>query len=339
MNQTPLAPMGVGKLLDRSFSVYRQHFGVFFLLALLLFGPLLLLQEMVLLDLGSLPLVMQETDGADFCESMADRFGGSEEMMTDNIGMLLLYLLVVMPLMTLAAYPQLLSAILLMTKAAIEGQQLGPKAALKQSFRRFWPLVGATVVYMLVAIGIMLAFALVCFLLFFLVMMITGSTMEAFINDNEMNPVAFAIILIIGYMVFLVGITLVPGFFLLRWGFYLPYVLLEGDGVALGKSWKLTKGSFWRLLALYVVLVVLYSVFYGGIQALTMGVMGTSVLSQMILILLSCLLTPWMMIVYALAYLDMRVRTEGTDLQAMLNHQVAEEAVAAPAEEPKYPHE
>ncbi|MED4581948.1 ABC transporter ATP-binding protein [Brevibacillus choshinensis] len=326
MNQTPLAPMGVGKLLDRSFVVYRQHFGAFFLMTLMLFGPFLLLQDLLLFDLGSMSFFVQDTDGSDFWESMASRFTAEDTRTTDQIGFLLLYLLVVMPLMTLGAYPQLLSGTLLMTKASIEGRELGIGDALKQSFRRFWPLVGASLVYALVIIGIILGFMLVCALFFFLFSLVSGATLGSlFEGDSEIGPIVLVIFFVLAYLVFLLVLMVVPGFFMLRWGFYLPFTLLEGDGVALGKSWRLTQGNFWRLFGLYMVLMVLYSVLSGGVQAVITAAMGTSIISQLIMLLVSCLLTPWMLIVYSLAYFDLQVRKEGTDLFSMLHQQMAQE--------------
>lgn len=325
MEQTTLAPMGVGKLLDRSFSIYRQSFGAFFLLALMLFGPLLLLQDLLLMDVSSMPFLYQDTSGEDFWESVGQKFMSSDENMTENIVLLLLYLFIVFPVITVAAYPQLMAASLIMTKATVEGETTGIKAALRQSFSRFWPLVGSTVLYMLVIMGIIFAFFLLCSLFFLLFIFSTGESLEAFFSDDSIfNPVAVIILLLIAYFLIIIGVMLIPGFFMLRWGFYLPIVLWKGEGVGLSKSWNLTKGNYWRLFGLYFVVVILYSIFSSGVQFILIGTLGASLISSVLQILLSCLLMPWMLIVYSLAYLDLNVRKEGTDLQAMLNRQQAD---------------
>lgn len=340
MNQTPLAPMGVGKLLDRSFSVYRQHFAAFFLLALIWFGPFLLVQQFLMVDFSSMPLLMQDTDGSDFWESLGNRFMGQEELMRDNIALLVTYIVLIVPLMMFVAYPQMIAVATLLTEAAIKGEKLRLKDALKQALGRFWPLVGSTVVYGLVVMGVMIGFVLVCMLLFFLLTLAFGGSFEAFMGlGSDVNPVLLVLLFIAGYIVFIIGSMLVPGFFLLRWSFYLPLVLFEHSGVGLSRSWRLTKGNFWRLLAIFFVLSVLYSIFSGGVQALTTGTMGMSVIGQLILILLSCLLMPWMSIVYALTYFDLVVRKEGTDLQVMLNNQLTQEQERVLPNEPGAPHE
>ncbi|MGG1661521.1 ABC transporter ATP-binding protein [Brevibacillus sp. NRS-1366] len=340
MNQTPLAPMGVGKLLDRSFSVYRQHFAAFFLLALIWFGPFLLLQQFLMVDIGSMPLLMQDTDGLDFWESMGNRFMGQEELMTDNMALLVTYIVIVIPLMTFVAYPQMISVATILTEGAIKGKQLRLKDAMKQALGRFWPLVGSTVVYGLVALGVMIGFVLACMLLFFLLTVAFGGSFDTFLGlGNDVNPIFLMLLFIVGNIVFIIGTMLVPGFFLLRWSFYLPLVLFEQNGVGLAESWRLTKGNFWRLLAIFFVLSVLYSIFSGGVQALTTGTMGMSIVAQLILVLLACLLMPWMSIVYALTYFDLVVRKEGTDLQVMLNNQMTQDQATVVPNEQEAPHE
>ncbi|MDH4616615.1 ABC transporter ATP-binding protein [Brevibacillus sp. AY1] len=340
MNQTPLTPMGVGKLLDRSFSIYRQRFGAFFLLALMVFGPLLLLQDLLLMDFSSMPFLYQDTSGEDFWESLGQRFISSEENVTQNIALLLVYLFIVFPIITLAAYPQLLASSLILTKAAVEGETTGIKAALRQSFSRFWPLVGSTVLYLLVIVGIFLAFFILCGLLFLLFAFSTGESMDTlFSDDSALNPIVVVVFFLVAYFLFIIGVMLVPGFFMLRWGFYLPLVLLKGEGVGLSKSWNLTKGNFWRLFGLYFVVMILYSIFSSGIQFILIGALGASLISSVLQVLFSCLLMPWMLIVYALAYLDLNVRKEGTDLEAMLNQHRPEDTAVATLDKQGEPHE
>jgi hypothetical protein len=324
MNHLQLEPMGVGSLLDRSFSVYRHHFVPFFLLTMLLFGPFLLIQEVLMTDLGSMPLVTSDDESSTFWEFWQNRLGASDATLTDNLGHLLLYLLVWVPVTMLFVYPLMLSAALLMTRAAVTGEPVNVKAALKQALSRVWPLAGSTFVFGLIMAGIMLAFVLAIVLLSVLGFGIAGLAAE----DSDLSPVAVIVLMIGGYLLFLAGIVLVPGFFLLRWGFYLPVVLLDREGIGIGRSWKLTKGSFWRLMALYLVLTVIYTIFSGGISALSIAAFGVSILSQLIQVLVSCLLIPWMMIVYALAYLDLKVRYEGTDVEAMLRRQAETSAAA-----------
>ncbi|MGG4458779.1 ABC transporter ATP-binding protein [Brevibacillus sp. HB1.2] len=345
MNRTPIAPMGVGKLLDKSFSVYRQHFGAFFLLALIWFGPLLLLQQLLLVDLTRVPLLAQDTEGMDFAESLGARFAGQEEFMTQSLPMLLIFIFLVAPILLIIAYPQMISGSILLTKAALEGETLSLKDALKGALRRFWPLAGSTFLYGVIAFAVSTAFVIVYGLIFVMIAFAGGMTLETMFDPSDEGSIVLMIVLVLfGYLFLIAGMMLVPGYFLIRWGFYMPLVLFERDGVGIGQSWNMTKGNFWRLFGLFVVLSVIYSMFSSGMQLVLTGVLGTSILAQIILVALTCLLTPWMAIVYALAYFDLRVRKEGTDLQELVSRQLAtsapvEPATPTPAQEPGVTHD
>ncbi|MGG4453553.1 ABC transporter ATP-binding protein [Brevibacillus porteri] len=345
MNRTPIAPMGVGKLLDKSFSVYRQHFGAFFLLALIWFGPLLLLQQLLLVDLTRVPLLAQDTEGMDFAESLGARFAGQEEFMTQSLPMLLIFIFLVAPILLIIAYPQMISGSILLTKAALEGETLSLKDALKGALRRFWPLAGSTFLYGVISFAVSTAFVIVYGLIFVMIAFAGGMTLETMFDPSDEGSIVLMIVLVLfGYLFLIAGMMLVPGYFLIRWGFYMPLVLFERDGVGIGQSWNMTKGNFWRLFGLFVVLSVIYSMFSSGMQLVLTSVLGTSILAQMILVALTCLLTPWMAIVYALAYFDLRVRKEGTDLQELVSRQLAtsapvEPATPTPAQEPGVTHD
>ncbi|ATF14274.1 hypothetical protein A616_20505 [Brevibacillus brevis X23] len=345
MNRTPIAPMGVGKLLDKSFSVYRQHFGAFFLLALIWFGPLLLLQQLLLVDLTRVPLLAQDTEGMDFAESLGARFAGQEEFMTQSLPMLLIFIFLVAPILLIIAYPQMISGSILLTKAALKGETLSLKDALKGALRRFWPLAGSTFLYGVIAFAVSTAFVIVYGLIFVMIAFAGGMTLETMFDPSDEGSIVLMIVLVLfGYLFLIAGMMLVPGYFLIRWGFYMPLVLFERDGVGIGQSWNMTKGNFWRLFGLFVVLSVIYSMFSSGMQLVLTGVLGTSILAQIILVALTCLLTPWMAIVYALAYFDLRVRKEGTDLQELVSRQLAtsapvEPATPTPAQEPGVTHD
>ncbi|CAJ1002108.1 GPDPase-memb domain-containing protein [Brevibacillus aydinogluensis] len=326
MNYSQFKPMGVGSLLDRSFSLYRHHFVQFFLLTLLLLGPCLLMQEVLMTDLDSVPLVKSDEESSTFWEIWQNRLVEPDPALNDNVGdnvgLLLLNLLVIVPLTLLFAYPLTLSATLLMTRAGVTGETISMKAALKQALSRVWPLAGSTFVF-----GLFISGILVILTVLFMVVGISIVGM-ATVDDSDLSPLALIGWLIGGYIALIITVVLVSSFFVIRWGFYLPVVLLDHEGLGIGRSWKITKGNFWRLAALYLVMTVIYTIFSGGISALSLVVFGTSILSKLIQVLVSCLLMPWMMIVYALSYLDLKLRYEGTDVEALLKRQAAASAAA-----------
>jgi hypothetical protein len=133
-----------------------------------------------------------------------------------------------------------------------------------------------------------------------------------------------AIVVGFGFLFFMVpGIVLLCGLVLA-----FPSLVLEPGSSptgALSRSWSLTRGSRWRMLALLATLVVLLyvpiialgaiaTVFVpaGGTGSLTPGLMTLAVVGVM-----QMLLYPLLYCVLTVAYYDLRVRKEGFDLEVL----------------------
>jgi len=60
---------------------------------------------------------------------------------------------------------------------------------------------------------------------------------------------------------------------LVRWSVAIPVMLVEGVGPtrALGRSWNLVRGHWWRLLAIFIVAYLLTSTISSGVGALAGG--------------------------------------------------------------------
>lgn len=133
-----------------------------------------------------------------------------------------------------------------------------------------------------------------------------------------------AIVVGFGFLFFMIpGIVLLCGLVLA-----FPSLVLEPGSSptgALSRSWSLTRGSRWRMLALLATLVVLLyvpiialgaiaTVFLpaGGAGSLTPGLMTLAVVGVM-----QMLLYPLLYCVLTVAYYDLRVRKEGFDLEVL----------------------
>lgn len=110
----------------------------------------------------------------------------------------------------------------------------------------------------------------------------------------------------------------------------LPIVVDEGISYfpALKRSWQLTKGSFWKIFGLSIIVGIISNIFFmisGGSSEIAKELFLTSSMSWLgvLLTLLStfliCLPTPLQSILYTLLYFDCRARKEGTDLDDDLN--------------------
>lgn len=141
--------------------------------------------------------------------------------------------------------------------------------AWRTAFRRGWALIGYTLgagLATLVAIGALVG-------LIMLPVLLTG-------GENTGGVVATALLALVGYLAVLAGL-LVLGVKLL---FVAPAIVLEGLGplAAIRRSWSLTKGQFWRLLGITVVVQLIVSFVSGAVSSVL----------QLVLPLLTAILIP-----------------------------------------------
>jgi hypothetical protein len=138
---------------------------------------------------------------------------------------------------------------------------------------------------------------------------------------------AILLITILTTIVTLIGFILliIPGIIaFVRLALAPPVVVVEDvrGTKAIGRSWRLTKGSFWRLLGLLILSGLIAAV--GALIitvpteliALSLGVGGWPV-SALGSALATVLITPFSMLIIVLFYFDMRIRKEGFDIEVM----------------------
>ena len=120
-----------------------------------------------------------------------------------------------------------------------------------------------------------------------------------------------------------------------RWSMALPALLLEDQPVtaAIGRSWRLVRGSFWRVLGILVLTGILVSVASSVItvplvvisalldtgQEVPYGNFGIT-LAQLAIrgvatIVAGAIFYPFQASVTALLYIDLRMRREGLDVE------------------------
>ncbi len=119
-----------------------------------------------------------------------------------------------------------------------------------------------------------------------------------------------------------------------------PALMLEGKGfwATIGRAWRLTRGSFWRLFGIYLLVSILMSVLsqlvlapfsviamvVGGSDPFALGPLAITSVGQIIALTAS---TTYTSAVVALLYIDVRMRREGLDIE--LGRAAAADAAAA----------
>jgi hypothetical protein len=128
----------------------------------------------------------------------------------------------------------------------------------------------------------------------------------------------------IGFLIFFI-----PGIFLgVKWCVTFPAIVSERAGPfsAMGRSWELTRGHWWRTFGTLLVLVLISAVLWflvvaglGGLIASdeNMSEVTYAVLSTALTIILLAVLYPLVASIITVIYYDLRVRNEGFDLQLL----------------------
>lgn len=124
---------------------------------------------------------------------------------------------------------------------------------------------------------------------------------------------------------------------LVRWAVDTPVLFAENVGPirAVGRSWNLTRGNWWRTLGILILVGILVSIIqtaltalFGGLAAVVPG-LGNDLRAAIVLTVstgVNALVSPITPIAISLLYLDLRVRKEGLDLD-----QLARQAAPGPA--------
>ena len=132
----------------------------------------------------------------------------------------------------------------------------------------------------------------------------------------------------IAVVIGIIGLIIGAIFLLVRLSMTFPAVVVEKEGPssALGRSWQLTKGHWWRTFAvLFVVwlLTVVIGAAAGGVMGIALAATETSnevlaaTVYTLVVIAISVLTYPLIATVVTVQYYDLRVRSEGFDLQLL----------------------
>jgi hypothetical protein len=322
----PLRPMSIGRILDRSFQIYRNHFVKLTLLMLLLIGPFYLLQSLLLFDqnaaaTNSLIDGLRNSFSFDsFLNSTVDLNNTSSK----NIWAILVFSLVLLPIYVLALLPLACASTLFLVRGVLFGEETAALGALlRKAFRRFWPMVLSTLLMLLILVGIYLVFVIV--ILIFVAIFAVGSGLTGGTWNGIAPGVGSGVFFGVFMVLLIAGFLLGWAYFLIRWGYYLPAVAMNEPAPAIGKSWKLTKRSFWRLFLMYVVLIIVVYVFLLVLNLIIIALAGNGLFSQLLQSLISVLISPLWILPYAVSFFDLKVRNEGMGLEDLLQHTLAED--------------
>lgn len=236
---------------------------------------------------------------------------------------------------------QVLATVLLsgLIVVAVSRSVLGRVASSKEVWERtkskFLPLIGLNIIISIIS-GLMMIIGIAVFFALLASAASTANTDREFLQDLS--------IMLVGLFILMVISALVGSYLSIKFSVASPAMVLENLGVfaAIGRSWSLTRGNFWRLFGINILTAVITSmvagIFVGIADALgaIFIVVGSSspedviaslnttyILVMVMSTIAQLLILPFSSSVNALLYIDLRMRKEGLDVE--LRNAVAEQ--------------
>lgn len=298
MDKKFTTPKGFGEILDHTFSLSKNRFKDFFMILLIFMGPVYLLQAILQLISGT-SFFREVGTGGTWYEQILTSFEETGTFDSTSLGADIG--LIVIGLLSAILAPVAEAAILFVINHVRKNEEYTVGSVIKQAFSRFWPMIGSSILFGLICMGIII-----------IPLGIAGVSGVAV--GAMVDPV---IGILLGIVLFL-GFALGVGLLLTRWSFYFGSVVLDKDSPGLGRSWRLSRKRTWVLLGLYIVFYLIISSIGFGVQ-MTFGiVLGNSVLLTLISNIVTLFTTMIFSVGYGVMYLDLKTRHDADDLKDML---------------------
>ncbi|MEO6725008.1 MAG: hypothetical protein ABIU20_06155 [Blastocatellia bacterium] len=306
-----LAPMSAGDIIDRAARLYRHNFLA--LLRIVLWPSLMDYTGTMLYTIGFRNFSMMRGNG---------RFALSLLLVIGGICLLIMG--------KAAFYAVLGGASRSLVDHLFEGKPILARDVYRAIFKRFWPLLGALCMVLLLMAG---AGVIIYFVVTILILIgVFSATMFTSLPSWLLGSLA------IGFGVFIGLIAVSMAMLVYSRVVYVPQVMMvEGKGVfsSIGRSFSLAGKEIWRIAALLLFwLYVAWSVwsllyFPLGLVAYWFGTdpnpfnqnnpLWFVIAYQTLTPISEILITPVAMLGLTLLYLDSRVRKEGFDVELLAN--------------------
>jgi hypothetical protein len=297
----PLRPLTLGELYDGAFGAVRHNPGVTLGLT-----AIVVVTAVALGTLISIPLTTWFTDlfGSLYAEIGEDPFLTDLGYTQDMLGVTYGSGLGTGLLLTLAT-PLAMGIMAISISDSVIGRKATVSEAWRRVAKRAWFLIGFS---LLSAVVLLVAYALA-----------TAIVAGLFLVDPTLGVIGIFLVLaglLVGGVWAFTRLLLVP-----------PALAVEGGGfwATCRRAWKLTRGTFWRVLGIYLLTSIILG-FVGQVVAVPIGlVMGLFMVMQSgtglaISLGITYLVTGAVSVLFgggvmALLYIDTRMRREGLDVQ------------------------
>ncbi len=329
-----LRPLGLGELLDRTFTLYRNHFWLFCGIMVVPEGLSVLISVLWALSPGARAFqritANPPADPRVLFSAMASGFGSAFVI---SIVHVLIYIVAI------GAVTYAVADLYLQRSPSIQ-------VAYRQAARRAGAVIGLC--FLLGTIGAVLYIgAAMIGALGGAVLAGVGGAVAGNALGRVLGPILIAITLILSV---LAGLALVV-WVMMRFAVSMQILLLEGRGVfdSLNRSGSLTAGNRWRIFVAGLIMLLIVGALGAAltmpfvvmtmIDALKSHVVPTwlQIASSIAGGLNGVITGPLLAITMALIYYDLRIRKEGFDIEAALMAVAAEPPIAGEGSAPVAP--
>jgi hypothetical protein len=303
MNTQYNKPKGFGEILDHTFRISKSHFSKFFLILLIILGPIYLLQAIADFISGT-NFFREVGEGGAWYEQITSSFDGTAEadyaeFTPTSLIADLIFLFV--GFISIFIAPVGGAAILIGVDRLRKKEDFTVGSALKQAFSRYWPILGSSLLFGVIVFGMIIG-----------PIFITGFVSVFGSVANPFFGILMGILLFLG---FAVGI----GYFLTRWSFFFASVVLEKDSPGLSRSWRLTRNRGWACMGIYFVFILIITSVSFAIELSFGLLLGNSVLLMIIGDIVSLFTTVILSVGFAVMYFDLKIRNDADDLEEMMD--------------------
>lgn len=308
----PLRPLGLGDVLNGAFTLIRNHPATTLGLAFV-----------VMAISATVSTLLSSTFLAEYERSLEQLMSGqmpadAPVMPVSGGSMLLMVLGTVASYLAVTLLTALLTSVVGM---AVLGHKLTVSQVWTSVRGRVWAILGLSVLQYLIHFALAMVM---------LVLALGGVLLGTFLAVTGSEALG-AVIALGSVLLGLLGGLALFAWIGVRIYLAMPIVVLErlGPGRALARSWRLTRGNWWRLLgivALTLLIVLGVSLILmlplGVLAGLPMlladgdwGMVAANALGVVAEALSSSVTTPFLAAVTTLLYIDLRMRREGLDLR------------------------
>lgn len=307
----PLRPLSIGEIISGAFESLRANPRAMFLPSLI-----------VLTATGALSAVLNYL-GASFLLSRVDDLLNSSDVRISGILPVFMGSFasqMVGALLTALATTILTGLLIVAVSRSVLGRIATPGEVWERTRGRILPLIGQTLLITLITV---IADAIIVVIGIVLIVIIAASV-------TGPDPGAGAIVItLLAALALTVIVFIAAAFLVVRLSLAPAALMLENTGVVegIGRSWALTRGSFWRVLGILVLAGLITGLVTGTLSfglGMVLGVISVglpaaqplvSAVTVLLTSVLSALVLPFTAAVTALTYIDLRMRTEGLDVE------------------------